>query len=331
MVPGGYALPGGGGQRPVRRRGRAWLSAARAIDAADGKPRGAERPLPRPPAAQRPRRLSVTEVETLFRSPYDLYAKHTLRLRKLAPLGEEPDQRERGSMIHGVFARFVEDGLDFAAPDARQRLEALAAQAFAGLDTIGERRDIWLRRFSLAAQRFLEFERARQSEVAARHAEIGGQYAFPALGDFTLTARADRVDRLADGSYAIIDFKTGGVPSPGEMAAYEAPQLLLEAALARLGAFESLPPGPVSSLTYIKIANGPEAFQIKPFVTATGIDDAVTEIINRLQRHVSEFLLSDRLPLPARMMPVIGQRYRGDYDHLARTDEWTLLEGDDSE
>ena len=234
-------------------------------------------------------------------------------------------------MIHGVFARFVEDGLDFAAPDARQRLEALAAQAFAGLDTIGERRDIWLRRFSLAAQRFLEFERARQSEVAARHAEIGGQYAFPALGDFTLTARADRVDRLADGSYAIIDFKTGGVPSPGEMAAYEAPQLLLEAALARLGAFESLPPGPVSSLTYIKIANGPEAFQIKPFVTATGIDDAVTEIINRLQRHVSEFLLSDRLPLPARMMPVIGQRYRGDYDHLARTDEWTLLEGDDSE
>lgn len=316
----------------LRRRGRAWIEAASSLDQAEGKPRGAERPLPRPPAEHRPRRLSVTEVETLFRSPYDLYAKHTLRLRKMPPLGEEPDQRERGSMIHKVFARFVEEGSDFAAPQAQRRLEALAAEAFAGLDAIGERRDIWLRRFSLAAQRFLEFERARQADVTARHAEIGGQWAFPALDNFTLTARADRVDLLADGSYAIIDFKTGGVPSPGEMAAFEAPQLLLEAALAQWGGFEGLEPAPASALTYIKIANGPEAFQIRPFAAPAGdLGEAVDEISRRLQRHVFEFLLSDRLPLAARIMPVVGQRYRGDYDHLARTDEWTLLEGDDSE
>ena len=317
--------------KELRRRGDAWLAAAGALDATEEKPRGAERPLPRPPAGMRPRKLSVTEIETLFRSPYDLYAKHTLRLRKLAPLGEEPDQRERGSMIHQVFARFVERGLDFASADAHQQLETLAADAFAGLDAIGERRDIWLRRFSLAARRFVEFERSRGPDVAARQAEIGGEWEFPALGGFRLTARADRVDRLADGSYAIIDFKTGGVPSPGEMKSFEAPQLLLEAALAQWGGFEDLPPAPVSALTYIKIANGPEAFQITPFAAPGGIDEAVTEIVNRLQRHVSEFLISDRLPMSARIMPVVGQRYRGDYDHLARTDEWTLLEGDDSE
>lgn len=316
----------------LRERGEAWLAAARALDATADKPRGAERPMPRPPAAVRPRRLSVTEIETLFRSPYDLYARHTLRLRKLAPLGEEPDQRERGSMIHQVFARFVELGLDPAAPDAQVRLEELAAEAFAGLDAIGERRDIWLRRFSLAARRFLEFERAREPDVAVRKAEIAGQWAaFPGLDGFRLTARADRVDRLADGSYAIIDFKTGGVPKPAEMKAYEAPQLLLEAALAQWGGFEDLPPAPVSALTYIKIANGPEAFQITPFAAPGGIDEAVTEIVNRVQRHVGEFLISDRLPMSARIKPVVGQRYRGDYDHLARTDEWTLLEGDDSE
>lgn len=318
--------------RDLRARGEVWTAAAHVLDQADDKPKGAERPLPRPPAAQRPRRLSVTEVETLFRSPYDLYAKHTLRLRKIPPLGQEPDQRERGSMIHKVFARFVEEGLDFAASDAQRRLEVLAAEAFAGLDAIGERRDIWLRRFSLAAQRFLEFERARQAEITARHAEIEGQWTFPHLDGFTLTARADRVDRLADGSYGIIDFKTGGVPSPGEMAAFEAPQLPLEAALAQWGGFDGLPPGPASALTYIKIANGPEAFQIKPFVTQdANLGEVIEEISRRLQRHVAEFLLSDRLPLAARIMPVVGQRYRGDFDHLARTDEWTLLEGDDSE
>ncbi|MHB1110269.1 MAG: double-strand break repair protein AddB, partial [Devosia sp.] len=326
------AFLGTGLAKELRRRGEVWIEAAHALDQADGRPKGAERPLPRPPAAQRPRRLSVTEVETLFRSPYDLYAKHTLRLRKLAPLGEEPDQRERGSMIHQVFARFVEEGLDFTAPDGQHRLEVLAAEAFAGLDAIGERRDLWLRRFSRAAQRFLEFERARQAEITARHAEIEGQWTFPHLGGFTLTARADRVDCLADGSYGIIDFKTGGVPSPGEMAAFEAPQLPLEAALARSGGFDGLPPGPVSALAYIRIANGPEAFQIRPFAAPGGdLGEAVDEISRRLQRHVSEFLLSDHLPLAARIMPVVGRRYRGDYDHLARTDEWTLLEGDDSE
>src|SRR5690606_41048767 len=58
-----------------RERGEVWLAAARALDATGDKPRGAERPMPRPPAEVRPRKLSVTEIETLFRSPYDLYAK----------------------------------------------------------------------------------------------------------------------------------------------------------------------------------------------------------------------------------------------------------------
>ena len=38
----------------------------------------------------RPRELSVTEIEPLMRSPYDIYAKHVLRLRPLDPLGAEP-------------------------------------------------------------------------------------------------------------------------------------------------------------------------------------------------------------------------------------------------
>ena len=43
----------------------------------------------------------MTDVEHLFRSPYDLYAKYTLRLNKLAPLGEAPDARDRHLMTAG--------------------------------------------------------------------------------------------------------------------------------------------------------------------------------------------------------------------------------------
>ncbi|HYN38081.1 MAG TPA: double-strand break repair protein AddB, partial [Rhodospirillales bacterium] len=40
-------------------------------------------PAPTPPLAARPRALSVTQVETLIRDPYAVYARHILRLRPL--------------------------------------------------------------------------------------------------------------------------------------------------------------------------------------------------------------------------------------------------------
>jgi ATP-dependent helicase/nuclease subunit B len=68
-------------------KGQHWLDAARRIDAvANVAPAG--RPMPNPPVVNRPRALSVTEIETLMRSPYDVYAKHVLKLRPLDPLGE---------------------------------------------------------------------------------------------------------------------------------------------------------------------------------------------------------------------------------------------------
>ncbi len=313
--------------KALRARGDVWVKAARAVDAV-AKVEPALRPAPTPPASARPRKLSVTEVETLFRSPYDLYARHVLRLRAMDPLGEAPGGRERGSMIHEVFAAFVIENHDFAAPDAPARLGTMAREAFAGLDAIGERRDIWLRRFSLAARRFLDFERTRGPRVGRRHAEIEGEWLFPDLDNFRLTGRADRVDEMHGGTLEIIDFKTGSLPSSRDMKNFEAPQLLLEAAMARAGALQKIPPGDIGALDYIKIGLGPQAFLLTPFKLREDHDlaSAATEIVSRLRRHVAEFLLSDRYPMTARIRPDPGRRYRGEYDHLARTDEWMQLE-----
>ncbi|MGB3025181.1 double-strand break repair protein AddB [Paradevosia shaoguanensis] len=314
----------------LRARGDVWLEAARSLDAVVGA-RGADRPMPRPPAHLRPRRLSVTEIETLFRSPYDLYAKHVLRLRRLDPLGEEPGARERGSMIHEVFARFVIEGHDFDGPEALGKLNAMAREAFAGLDAIAERRDIWLRRFEHAAAAFLEFERDRSIHVRKRNAEIKGEWVFPQLDDFRLVGIADRLDMLNNGELEIIDFKTGSIPAVGDMKNFDAPQLLLEAAMAGAGAFEGLPPVAAGALTYVKIALGPDAFRPTEFKPGEGFSlmGAADEVSRRMQRHVTEFLLRDTLPMAARIRPDVTLRYRGTYDHLARNEEWTLLEGDE--
>jgi ATP-dependent helicase/nuclease subunit B len=319
--------------KALRTRGALWLQQAAAIDFA-GRPQPAKRPMPRPLARHRPRDLSITEVEPLMRSPYDIYAKKVLRLLRIDPLGAQPDAKERGSMIHKVFERFVRDGLGFASPGALARLDAMAEEEFAGLDAIGERRAIWLRRFHRAAELFLDYERGRTGLVSARTAEIKGRWIFPTLDGFTLVGKADRIDQLSDGTLEIIDFKTGGVPATADMKDFDAPQLLLEAAMARAGVFEGIAARDSSALTYIKIGLGPAAFQVLPFRLRKGMSlmDAVDEVERRLQGHVSAFLLKDDLPMTARIRPriVTGRKsYPGDYDHLARTDEWTLTAGVD--
>ena len=78
----------------------------------------ARRPAPRPPAAARPAELSVTQVERLVRSPYDIYAQKVLRLRRLDPPGREPDALARGSAIHDALDAFVAATADGLPPDA---------------------------------------------------------------------------------------------------------------------------------------------------------------------------------------------------------------------
>lgn len=325
------AFIGDGEAKALRRRGARWLGEAAAIEYA-GPPRPAQRPEPRPPAQLRPRRLSITEIETFMRSPYDIYARHVLKLRRRDPLGVEPGARDRGTMIHAVFERFVEAGLAFDAPDALNTMMAMAREEFTGLDSITERRDIWLKRFERAAVQFLEFERGRAREVTARYVEKEGEWLLPS--GFALKGRADRLDLKRDGSLEIIDFKTGGVPAPKEMTAFEAPQLLLEAAMARAGVFPGVEPHSTSALTYIKIGLGPAAFQVKPFKVRDGLTvmQAVDEVERRLQGHVDAFLLRDTRAMLARIRPRAGngrKPYPGDYDHLARVDEWTLTSGVD--
>jgi len=318
----------------MRARGQRWLDQAAAIDFA-GLPQPARRPEPIPAAAMRPHSLSVTEIETLMRSPYDIYAKHVLKLKRLEPLGSEPSARERGTMIHAVFEEFVAEGLSFSAPDAAEKLLEMATRSFRNLESIRERRAIWLERFGRAADQFLDWERSRHGRIASRAAEIKGSWTIGgALQDFVLVGKADRIDQRTDGLLEILDFKTGGVPAPKDMTGFEAPQLLLEAAMARAGTFPDIPRRDTAALTYIKIGLGPQAFTIRPFSLRKGMHlmQAVDEIERRMQGHVEAFLIRGDLPMVARLRPrtETGRKQRpGDYDHLARVDEWTLTSGVD--
>ena len=59
------------------------------------------------------------------------------------------------------------------------------------------------------------------------------------------------------------------------------------------------------------------------------LQGAIDEAWTRLQRHVDALLLRDTLPMAARVIPDAKQRFRGEFDHLARTEEWLVQEDED--
>ena len=60
-----------------------------------------------PPVGARPKRFSVTEVETLIRDPYAIYAKKILRLEPLPELSSQERHALRGTVIHDALDHYA--------------------------------------------------------------------------------------------------------------------------------------------------------------------------------------------------------------------------------
>ena len=90
------------------KRGADLIGHAREIDKSKiVEPLRQPRPVPNP--ALLPRKLSITEIETLRRDPYSIYAKHVLKFDPLDPIGKTIGASELGTMFHEAFARFAEN------------------------------------------------------------------------------------------------------------------------------------------------------------------------------------------------------------------------------
>src|SRR5690606_6124155 len=109
-----------------------WLAWARARDEV-ARARQLSPPRPSPPVALRPRRMSVTKVETWIANPYAVFASEILRLEKFAWLGEQPDAALRGQIIHGALGRFAERWPDRLPDDPASALTAIAASLLSDL------------------------------------------------------------------------------------------------------------------------------------------------------------------------------------------------------
>jgi ATP-dependent helicase/nuclease subunit B len=172
------------------------------------------------------------------------------------------------------------------------------------------------------------FETTRRANLKTFAAEIGGRIEIPfAGGTFTLTVRADRMECLADGRYAIIDYKTGAPPSDRQVRAGLSPQLTLEAAILRRGGFKTIPAGgSVAELVYVRLRGGAEAGDERAIDFEDGTPDSQADhALAELTKVLQQFADPTK-PYYSLQHPMWSTHY-GTYDHLARVQEWSLTGG----
>ncbi|NNG04161.1 MAG: double-strand break repair protein AddB [Inquilinus sp.] len=282
-------------------------------------------PAPRPPVAARPRRLSVTGVGTWMTNPYAIYARHILRLEPLEAIEADPGAAERGEVIHNALSAFVATDGGGLTDDALARLLAEGRVAFAALAAYPEAGAFWWPRFERIAAWFVGHEAERRAVAMPAATECKGRLSFDGpAGEFTLTARADRIDKRADGTLAIIDYKTGAVPTDKQIAAGYAPQLPLEALIAAAAGFEGVAAAAVAELAHWRLSGGDPAGEEKPVRIV--LDDLIRQTETGLRRLIARFDDPDT-PYLARPRPDFIYRF-DDYEHLARVLEWSAGGGE---
>jgi ATP-dependent helicase/nuclease subunit B len=314
----------------ARERGNVYLTWARELDR-PAKVTPAPQPAPKPPRDARPDKLSVTEIENWLRDPYTIYAKHILRLAPLDAIDLPPGAAERGSLIHAAVGDFTKAFADGLPPDPEQELIALGEKHFAALDDFPEVQAFWWPRFKRIARWFATWERQRRQNIAAIAAEIRGEIRLND-GAFTLSGIADRIERNSDGRFVILDYKTGSARTEKQVRTGLAPQLTLEAAMLRQGAFAEFPAGgSVAEIAYVLLKGGARPGEPKPieFIQGTTPDKQADRALQKLSDLVRRFD-DDAQPYRSLVSPM-WTTYYGDYDHLARVKEWSATGGENDD
>jgi ATP-dependent helicase/nuclease subunit B len=279
----------------------------------------------------RPRKLSVTEVETWLRDPYAIYARRILDLKALRPLDEETDAADYGMLVHDGLHRFLrEHGTGWPA-DAAERLRAAMNTALSVANLRAALARWWEPRLGRIAAWVAETEvvRRAQAPLVEIATELSGELLLGRPGGaFRLVGRADRIERRADQRLAILDYKTGAPPEQKDVDAGLAPQLLLEAAMAAAGGFGPAMTGTAAELAYWHLTGAYLPGEARPLFKGdpAKIAQAVADASNSLAALIDDFDRPERCYL-AQPVPDRAPRF-SDYAQLARVAEWSAA-GDD--
>lgn len=299
----------------MRRRGEKYLKIVQIMEETTAS-EGAKRPSPRPPVLVRPIRLSVTEIKTLIRDPYAIYAKHILGLRRLENLQTRPDPRLRGEITHNAFEKFMKIWEDIAPQDRKVKLIEIFLDELLQNAPWAVTRIFWRSRVEALVDWFLKTEELRQAHFSGGFFEETGKI-FLTEQNLTLVSRADRLHRHRDGTLAIYDYKTGTVPTKKQQQIFDK-QLYLMAAIAENGGFEKLGAASVSKAAFIGLGTSPKE------ETAPFDEEPLAKVWDKFKALISSYQNQDQGYTPRRALFSVSDI--SDYDQLSRFGEWEIAD-----
>ena len=171
----------------------------------------------------------------LSASDVDLYLTCPLKYKfaRVFAIPQEPTINQRfGILVHNVLERYHSEELRGASGEVDGGLDRLLSLFEAGWRRTGfgySDDELQYRDRAVAA---LARYHERDSAGAARPVWLERRFSFK-IGDSTISGRVDRVDRHPDGSYELIDYKTGAPKTAAELSGD------LQIALYRVAARES--------------------------------------------------------------------------------------------
>ena len=158
-----------------------------------------------------------------------------------------------------------------------------------------------------------------KDQAENRQPVLAEEFGEASVAGVTLFGKVDRIDRLADGRLAIVDYKTGQAPAKKAVAEGFALQLGLLSLIARDGGFKGIM-GESGAHEYWSLAK--KYGRIGYRQSADG-DDGPGEFVDRAYAHFAEaagkWLRGDE-PFTAKLNPAYAP-YE-DYDQLMRLEEW---------
>lgn len=110
-----------------------------------------------------------------------------------------------------------------------------------------------------------------------------------------------------------------------------APQLTLEAAMLRRGAFPDIAQGPsVAGIAYVLLKGGARPGELKSIDFIEGTADSQADKAMQKLTVLARRFDSDNEPYRSLVHPMWTTHY-GDYDHLARVKEWSATGGENDD
>ncbi|MDF0697380.1 double-strand break repair protein AddB [Rhizobium sp. MC63] len=327
------ALGGEAFEAELKGRGTRFLQWAGLIDRGESQA-PAQRPSPKPPLTLQPKSYSFSEVGRLRRDPYAIYARRILRLDPVDAFNRDPGAAERGTLYHTIIDRFIRAAHVAGTPEAAAAMEQILSELF-DMEKLPPHIDaVWRPRFREVARAFLEWEAGRRPAIRRTLTEVRGGVELEAI-NIRLNGVADRIDITGPNAADIIDYKTGYNPSPAQARALLDPQLALEAAALRAGAFRDAGSLTPQDLLYVRLRPG-NRFQVDMVNNenaarsdkAKSAIDLAEESVDQLIKFVS-LLQSGEKGFTSRLIPAQQFDFGGDYDHLARVSEWSTAENEE--